>query len=128
MWKFNIESLIQVFEVLYNGSMSTVLLSNQIGAYFHMTVGICHGGPLSPVLFSTFFKNIMHWTLHNNQTFISNVDLLAGTQQSCKNYQQMDSSNAYGIETITDKSTLMIIDNSKKIDVNRATSQRSKQL
>lgn len=51
-------------------SLRAVLLDNQMGDYFHTTVGVRHGVLLSPVLLNIFLEGIMPETLHDQHTSI----------------------------------------------------------
>lgn len=41
-----------------------------MGVFFHTTVGVCLGGPPSPVLLNIFLDNIMRETLYDHHTSI----------------------------------------------------------
>ena len=69
---FNIEKgLIQVIQTLYDHATSAVLLNNQLGEFFQMTIGVRQGCILSPTLFNLFLERIMQETLHDHTTTIS---------------------------------------------------------
>ena len=69
---FNIEKgLIQVIQTLYDHTTSAVLLNNQLGEFFQMTIGVGQGCILSQTLFNLFLERIMKETLHDHTTTIS---------------------------------------------------------
>ena len=69
---FNIEKgLIQVIQTLYDHVTSAVLLNNQLGEFFQMTIGVRQGCILSPTPFNLFLKRIMQETLHDHTITIS---------------------------------------------------------
>lgn len=55
-------------------SLRAAVLDNQMGAFFHMTVGVCQGCPLLLTLFDVLFKNIMYETLHDHCASIQQVE------------------------------------------------------
>ena len=68
---FNIEEeLVQAIQALNKKSSSAVLLNIQLGEFLKITVGICQGCLLSPVLLNLFLK-IMQETLDDHHTSIS---------------------------------------------------------
>ena len=72
LWHFNIEKgLIQVIQTLYDHATSTVLLNNQLGEFFQMTIGVRQGCILSPTLFNLFLERIMQETLHDHNATTS---------------------------------------------------------
>lgn len=124
MRSFNIEEgLILMIEALYKNACSAVLLNNQLGEFFRMTIGVRQGCLLSPVLFNIFLEKIMQETLHDHHTSISiggrplcnlrfadDIDLMAGSNSELQNLTDKLSSSAgsYGMEISTDKSKIMI--------------------
>ena len=107
----------------YANSSCAVLLNVQIGESFRLTVGICEGCILLPVLFNIYLEKIMQDTLQDYHTsitmggryicnlrFADDIDLLGG-----KNHELQDitdklvvSAGAYSLELSTEKSKVMV--------------------
>lgn len=137
MRSFNIEEgLIQMVAALYKNASSAVLLNNQLGEFFAMTIGVRQGCLLSPILFNIFLEKIMQDTLHNHLTSISiggrplcnlrfadDIDLMAGSNNELQDLTDRLSrrAGAYGMEISSEKSKVMIIsttDSSSNIVMN----------
>ena len=121
---FNIEEgLVQVIQALYTHATSAVLLNNQIGDFFHTTVGVRQGCLLSPVLFNIFLERIMLTTLQDHHTsitingrpicnlrFADDIDLMGGSNSELQELTDrlVTSASAYGMEVSTEKSKVMV--------------------
>ena len=121
---FNIEKgLIQVIQTLYDHTTSAVLLNNQLGEFFQMTIGIRQECILSPTLFNLFLERIMQETLHNHTTTISigdrpicnlhftdNINLMVGSNSELQELTNklITTADAYGMEISTVKSKVMV--------------------
>ena len=121
---FNIEKgLIQVIQTLYDHATSAVLLNNQLGEFFQMTIGIRQGCILSPTLFNLFLERIMQETLHDHTTTISiggrpicnlhfadDINLMVGSNSELQELTNklIATAGAYGMEISTAKSKVMV--------------------
>ena len=115
-------SLIHVIEQLYTKASITVLLNNTIGEWFHTTVGVRQGCPLSPTLFNIFLKHITTDALEGhigtvsiggrtitNLRFADDIDAIAGDEQELANIVKcLDKiSSDYGMEMNAEETKLM---------------------
>ena len=121
---FSIEKgLIQVIQTIYDLATSAVLLNNQLGEYFQMTIDIKQWCILSPTLFNLFLERIMQETLHNYTTTISigdkpicnlcfadNINLMTGSNSELQELTNklVATASAYGMEISTVKSKVMV--------------------
>ena len=128
LWKtlrqFNIEEgLVQIIQALYKNAESAVILNNQIGDFFHTTIGVRQGCLLSPTLFNIFLEQIMTDTLHDftttisiggrpvcNLRFADDIDLLGGSNRELQELTSKleESASAYGMEISAEKSKTMV--------------------
>ena len=121
---FNIEKgLIQVTQTLYDHVTSAVLINNQLGEFFQMTIDIRQGCILCPTLFNLFLERIMQETLHNHTTtisiggrpicnvhFVGNIDLMAGSNSKLQELTNklIATASVCGMEISTVKSKVMV--------------------
>ena len=96
-------------------SKSSVLLNNNIGTKFNITVGVRQGCLLSLVLFNIFLEKIMLYSVtnqpssisiggrqFNNLRFADDIDLIGGSESELETITDAleKTSTAYGMEII----------------------------
>ena len=121
---YNIEEgLVRVIKALYNEARSAVQLNGCLGDFFKMSIGVRQGCIISPTLFNISLEKIMQEILNDHQTYISiggrplcnlrfadDIDLLAGSNKELQELTDKlaDRAGSYGMETISEKSKVMI--------------------
>ena len=123
MNKFTISSkLINTIRQLYAKATSAVLVQGTAGKWFHTSVGVRQGCPLSPTLFNIFLEDIMNHALEDhkgtisiggrtitNLRFADDIDGLAGEEEELANLvQKLDAASAkFGMEISAEKTKLV---------------------
>ena len=124
MTSFGIDTeLINIIRSLYESTISSVLLTNQIGPTLCTKVGVRQRCLLSPQLFNIFLERIVQVTLQNHESsiqiggrpisnlrFADDIDLLAGSEAELKSqtYSLEKAATSFGKEIRHIKSKTLV--------------------